>query len=117
MRHHINYLVNDTWAFECTAAFFSLGCMVAIVVLLIQYNGQSQSTWNFPAGVTINAVIAVLNTAAKALMTLVLASALGQWKWMYFNRHSHPLTIFDAFDKATRGPLGSIMLLGRTRGW
>ena len=112
----LSRLWSDTWAPEYAAALVSLGSMIAILAILASYNGQSLTEWTFPYSITINAVIAVLNTVSKAFMTFVLTSTLGQWRWIYLRAKSQSLKTFALIDSASQGPLGSIHFLWHTRG-
>ena len=106
----------DTWIPEYVAAFVSLGSMIAIIAILAVYDGQSLNAWTFPDNVTINAVISVLNTVSKTSMTFALASALGQWRWIFLRAKSRSLMTFMLIDGASQGPLGSLRLIWNTKG-
>ena len=44
-----------------------------------------------------------------------VAKALGQLKWLWFTRPKKPLMDFVAFDEASKGPWGSLLLLIKGR--
>ncbi|ORY13276.1 hypothetical protein BCR34DRAFT_481322, partial [Clohesyomyces aquaticus] len=56
----------------------------------------------------------VFSAVAKAALILPVSEAIGQLKWMCFRDESR-LWGFLAFDGASRGPWGSLILLGTTR--
>lgn len=66
-------------------------------------------------GITLNAFVAVFSAVAKAALILPVSEAIGQLKWIWF-RDGRRLYDFHAFDNASRGPLGSVLLLGTTKG-
>ncbi|OBT70761.1 hypothetical protein VF21_10278 [Pseudogymnoascus sp. 05NY08] len=84
-----------------------------MVVLLATFNGKAVFTWK---GVTLNAIVSVLSLAMKASLAYALAECMAQWKWILFAREARPLIDFDRIDAATRGPLGSLRVLTRTKG-
>ncbi|KAK1635553.1 hypothetical protein BDP81DRAFT_407202 [Colletotrichum phormii] len=84
-----------------------------MAVLLARFDGKPIFTWN---GVTLNTVVSILSVTMKAAVAFVLSECLAQWKWILFTREDRPLIDFDRIDAATRGPLGSLRILSRTRG-
>lgn len=103
----------DTWTLEIILVLFSLGCLAAIVGVLLEHSGKPAPT--LPFNLTLNALISVIGVGAKASTLAVVASSLGQAKWCHFSRRARPLREAQAFDDASSGPLGSIWLLfGRT---
>ncbi|KAF6818031.1 hypothetical protein CSOJ01_02168 [Colletotrichum sojae] len=53
----------------------------------------------------------------ETAFVIPVAEGLSQAKWNWFRKKPRPLDDFDAFDKASRGPWGSVTLLFRTKGW
>jgi hypothetical protein len=84
--------------------------MIAIICIYLQIKDHplSQSgsylTW-----------INVLGKIASAALIVPTSEALGQLKWNWFHK-SKAMWDFEIFDKASRGPLGALMLLYRTKG-
>ncbi|KAH9864234.1 hypothetical protein J1614_010168 [Plenodomus biglobosus] len=57
----------------------------------------------------------ILGKVSSAALIVPTSEALGQLKWNWF--HSlQAMWDFEIFDKASRGPLGALMLLYRTKG-
>lgn len=104
--------VTDWWWWELCSWFVSFICVAAIVGMLLAYDGRKQPVTVLP-GVTFNAYIATFAAISKAAMILPVSEAIGQLKWMWF-REEHQLADFSAFDNASRGPWGSLMLLRTT---
>ena len=100
--------LSDTWLGEAIAMIFSVVCLVAITVVLRIYNGRTAP--NMPYGLTLNAIVAVLATAAKSSLLFTVASTMGQLKWCWFTK-TRRLKDIQSMDDASRGPLGSITML------
>ncbi|KAI9170741.1 hypothetical protein HJFPF1_00212 [Paramyrothecium foliicola] len=49
----------------------------------------------------------------KALMIFGISECVGQWKWILFSRKERRLMDFERIDLASRGPLGSSILVWR----
>jgi hypothetical protein len=109
-----NRLVLDTWVCETVAMIFSIGCVVAIAFTVGYYNGDPIPS--LPSGVTINALISVLSTAARAALFFVVSSSIGQLKWCWLVRRGRPLQDVQILDEASRGPLGAIRVLATWTG-
>jgi hypothetical protein len=98
------------WLFEMMSLFISAACMVAIVLIYIQISNKPMST--------VGSLLTVTNTLGKvssAALIVPTSEALGQLKWNWFH-NSKAMWDFEIFDKASRGPLGALMLLYRTKG-
>lgn len=104
-----NRLLLNTWFVEVVAVIFSAACVIAIAIVLSVYDGKTQP--NMPYGLTLNAIVSVLSTASKSALICAVAGALGQLKWIWFRR-SRKLQDIQLFDDASRGPWGSVTLLG-----
>jgi hypothetical protein len=109
--------VVDTWLYEFLSILFSLACMAGVAATLIIYDQEAQPS--FAYGVTLNAIISLLGTASKSSLIYVIGECMGQLKWVWFykaekNRHQR-LNHMQYFDGASRGPLGSLLLILRHR--
>lgn len=126
-------LVDEWWLWELLSWSFAALCMIAMVVLLGIYRGRTIPDW--PLGLTINAYISILGAFIKAALLLptavssltiisvflqlicsTLQEALGQLKFNWFAVSSRNVSDFQAFDEASRGPWGSLVLILRTKG-
>lgn len=114
-KRYFRYWWYDTWAPEWLALFLGFCTLCAVLALLGTYNQEAITAWSFPGAVSINAVIAALNTVSKTLTAFVLCSALGQWKWIVIDRRHKSLSTFVKINAASQGPLGSLMALGLAR--
>lgn len=109
----IHRFMTDWWWWELLSWSISFLSVSAIVALLINYNEKAQPEKLF-LGITINAYIAIFAGIGKAALVLPVSEAIGQLKWTWFRAEAR-LWDFFAIDIASRGPLGSIMLMGRSK--
>lgn len=59
----------------------------------------------------INSVISFFATIAKLAIASVVGSAINQSKWLWYRQDEpKPIQDLQAFDDASRGPLGAAML-------
>lgn len=107
-------LVMDTWVCETIAMIFSLGCIVAIAFTVGNYDGDPIPS--LPSGVTLNALISILSTAARAALFFVVSSSMRQLKWCWLVRRGRRLQDVQVMDEASRGPLGAIKVLAKWTG-
>ena len=85
---------------------------MSIAIILLRFNGRPLTDW--PFSITLNTFISLLATLARAALALPIAESISQLKWVWFQR-SHRLLDVQAFDSASRGPLGSLSLLQVTK--
>lgn len=101
------------WWWEIAAVLFSVACMIAAVILLANINDTRLSTWSFYF--QPNTVVSILTTLAKSAMLFSVSTCLSQLKWRHFQTRPAPLNHLEDFDNASRGPLGSLLMLGNYR--
>lgn len=102
------------WLIDLASLIASVLCLTAMLILLLLYNNKAVPELSM--GLTFNAIISVLVTAAKVTMLSAVSSAMGQIKWKWFRENRSPLRNLDLFDEASRGgPLGAIYFLARVR--
>ncbi|CAN9085418.1 unnamed protein product [Alternaria alternata] len=98
------------WLFEIVSWCISAACMVAIICIYLRIKdhplSQNGSYLNWTN---------VLGKVSSAALIVPTSEALGQLKWNWFHE-SKAMWDFEIFDKASRGPLGALMLLFRTKG-
>ncbi|PSN64329.1 hypothetical protein BS50DRAFT_498919 [Corynespora cassiicola Philippines] len=105
--------ITDWWWWELLSWIVSFSAVAAIIGVLLYYDGKKQPDHVLP-GITLNAYVAIFAAIAKAAMILPISEAIGQLKWLWFNRGSR-IWDFQTFDSASRGPWGSLILLGTTK--
>ncbi|KAF7673850.1 hypothetical protein GT037_008465 [Alternaria burnsii] len=98
------------WLFEIVSWCISAACMVAIICIYLRIKDHPLSK----NGSYLNWTN-VLGKISSAALIVPTSEALGQLKWNWFHE-SKAMWDFEIFDKASRGPLGALMLLFRTKG-
>ncbi|KAF5515254.1 hypothetical protein CGCS363_v001682 [Colletotrichum siamense] len=107
--------IMKSWWQEILWCAISLAAFVALVLVLKEFNQKPLPRW--PSGITLNTIIAALSTIARTAFLIPVLEGLSQSKWAWYKKKPRPLTDFDMFDQASRGPWGSLGLLVRTKGW
>ena len=100
---------SDWWIGELLAILVSIVTFVAIVIILRQYD--SCPLPKLPHNVSLNFIVSALATVSKSSLLLAVASAIGQFKWIWISAKYHPLRDLQIFDEASRGSLGAFKLL------
>lgn len=99
----------DWWMGELLAVLLSTIALFAIICVLYIYDGHHQPT--LPHNVPLNFVVSTLATVSKSSLLFAVASALGQFKWLWMFSRRRRLQDLQVFDDASRGPLGASRLL------
>lgn len=86
----------------------------ASIAVLAVFHNKPLPQW--PFGITLNTLIALLSAVTNASLAVPLASGFGQLKWNWFKRKPSPLTDMELFDEASRGSWGAVRLLSSGRG-
>ncbi|OAL21747.1 hypothetical protein AYO22_07689 [Fonsecaea multimorphosa] len=116
--------VERYWLFEFFGWTLALGCLVGTIALLAVHNGREAPTWTLHVGrgryrktfgLTINTIISVFATAFNSGLLIPVAASISQLKWIWFQKGRRPLAHFQKFESASRGPLGSLILLWTLR--
>jgi hypothetical protein len=94
----------------CSSCFQPI-CFVAVVGVLISFDGKSLSTWDFVFNININTIIAVLSALSRTALLMPVASCISQLKWIHIIGASRRLYDIQMFDDASRGPWGSVVLI------
>ncbi|KAK6863658.1 hypothetical protein PG995_000186 [Apiospora arundinis] len=106
---------NKGWGAEAYGAALAVCSLAAIIAVVASFEGQTLPEW--PMHITINALIAVFTVLMKAGLAILLTEGISQLKWQWFQKSPRLLMELDDFDNASRGPLGSISFLFKTRQW
>jgi hypothetical protein len=105
-------LFSKVFMWETLAMVLSTGLLLAIVLVLANYNHQPQPNWKY---VSLNSVISWLSTIAKACVLFTISEGLGQLKWVWFTQKKRPISDLRTFDSASRGIYGSAELIWNLR--
>lgn len=95
------------WIWEIFSVCLAIGLLVAIVLVLNHFHGETVPQWRF--SINLNTIVALLATIARAAILTAVAEILGQLKWSWFSR-PRPLNNLQHFDNASRGLIGSLAL-------
>lgn len=105
-------LISSLFIWEVLAMVLSSGVLVAIVVILTQYDGRPQPAWRL---MSLNSVISWLSTVSKGCVLSAISEGIGQLKWVWFTPKSRPLVDLGTFDGASRGIYGCAGLVWKLR--
>ena len=106
-------LLSLGWIWEVLATIASVGFIAAVVVVLRSMEDKHLGNWT--AQISLNATVAILITASKSLALLAVAACISQSKWILFKFSERKIYELDLFEAASRGPLGSLILLLNVR--
>ena len=98
------------WRLEYASATLSVVSFMGLVILLAVQNNKPIFDCH---GVTINALVALLSTISRASLMFVLAEAISQTKWIFFNQSKRALYDFEMIDVASRDAVGRLVMLWR----
>ncbi|CAI7569687.1 unnamed protein product [Penicillium bialowiezense] len=102
----------DSWLLESIAVAFSVGCFIAIAVVLYVFDGKLRP--EIGHGINLNTIVSILATGSKSALVFAVGEAIGQLKWLWFQdpmKSQSQLVSIQRFDAASRGPFGSLMIL------
>lgn len=104
----------EWWALELLSWVFSAVCIVIIISVIAPHSGKALTEWSLM--ISPNAFISLFSGFAKSALLVPTAQALGQMKWNWYSKGERKMIDFEILDSASRGALGSLMLLTRTKG-
>jgi len=112
-RHRaLKQIVNDWWILEISASILSFVFLGAVFALYKKYDGTGLE--DYPHTWGLQSIIGFLVTIIHFAIVYQLAAAIGQLKWQGYDGE-RSLEDIDIFDQASRGPVGSVKLLFRTK--
>ncbi|ORY09663.1 hypothetical protein BCR34DRAFT_615659 [Clohesyomyces aquaticus] len=103
-----DYYEFSEWKWEILAWILGTAIIAATVAILITFNGSLVEKWPLP--IRINPVVAFLAQVAQSALLMPTQACIGQLKWSWF-RNSHKTINLENYDAASRGPLGSALLI------
>ena len=108
---------DDGWATELICVTLGTVLIIALCLVLRAYDGHRAPRFGsaFGGALTINTVVAIISASAKAALLLPVAECVSQFKWLWFTSGYRRLSEISTFDKASRGILGGLELLWRTK--
>lgn len=108
------WLSRFAWLPEILCCLVSIGCVVALALVLRKYDGWRLADW--PLSISLHTLVAFLASVTQATFVYPVIVGLSQLKWNWFAMSGRPLKDFDAFETATTGPFGSVRLVMTTKG-
>ena len=103
------------WYTELVASLLSVGSFAAIGLLLLRSRGSPPNDNYVLPSLTLNGLVALLATIARAALMVPVASALSQDIWLAFSEKKCQLRHFMSADAASRGATGSFLFLFHPR--
>lgn len=108
-----NVCLPQTWLYETSSLVFAMLSLIVLVVLLQCYDNKPGPQWY--AGITLNTMVSIVSTSFRAAVVMPVAVCISQLSWLNLCRPSKRLVEHCVYDEASRGPIGSLRLLFRTR--
>ncbi|KAI1748211.1 hypothetical protein F4782DRAFT_518099, partial [Xylaria castorea] len=106
---------NLPWLWEFSLWTISSAAFGAQLAVLYAYAASPLP--GLPYGITLNALISTLSAFSTSTLIAVASSIVGQQKWVHLSRAKVSLSDLALYDEASRGPLGSLILLAKAREW
>lgn len=102
------------WRWEVFTWALGSVSLALIFVLLFMFRDQTLQQWK--SMVQISTMVGALAQVAHSALLVSVSSCVGQLKWAWLRRERR-MTDVAKFDDATRGPMGSFMLLLGLNPW
>lgn len=106
--------VLSSWRWELFTWLLGTFGFVLIQILILVCSGMFQKDWH--SHVQLTTFVAALAQISQSALLVPTAASIAQLKWQRFHSVDRPAADLDRFDAASRGPDGSIRLLGYL-GW
>lgn len=104
------YRVFTHFQWEVLSILLSLGIVVAMFVLLVEYNNKLVSDWRFPINLTT--LLALMSTIMRAALFVPITSIISQAKWQLFGGdRPRPLQDLQDIDMGSRGMIGALNII------
>ncbi|KAF2830931.1 hypothetical protein CC86DRAFT_283595 [Ophiobolus disseminans] len=103
-------LWSQGWTAEICSCAFAVLSTISLAVMLWEHEGKALPEKQ--RSIAMNSIIAMFALLIRASIGVVLAEGTSQSKWQWYQR-PRQLADMERFDAASRGALGSIMLLCR----
>jgi Protein of unknown function (DUF3176) len=110
-RSTIHRAITDWWLCEVVLWMISSICLLLIVIILGIHDNQALPAQSSQY-ISLNTTVAILSTLSRYSLSVPIESCLGQQKWNWFQSGGpRKLIDIERFDKASRGPWGSMFFL------
>jgi len=105
----IPFLSPDAWLFDALSLAFAALVLIAIIILLSQYDKKPNPLWY--SGITLNTILSFASLFFRAAILFPIAHCISQLCWIWFSEKERPLSHMVLIDQASRGPLGGLYTL------
>ena len=102
------FTVDVIWLPEIISFLFAVVAFLAIVILLAVRKDKPLPNW--PSLIGINSLVAIFSSVLRVALLFPVAECVSELKWIWF-ANPQPVSDFDRFDSASRGPWGALKLL------
>ncbi|KAK8880212.1 hypothetical protein PGQ11_001506 [Apiospora arundinis] len=89
--------------------------LAGVLAVLGMYDKKPTPRW--PLGITINSLVALLTSLSRLAFMVPLVQGMSQLKWVWFSSKPRPLSDFQLYDEASRGPWGGLKILFKLKGF
>ncbi|KAK7180927.1 hypothetical protein PSPO01_13051 [Paraphaeosphaeria sporulosa] len=96
------------WMWEIISLSGALAILLAVIIILAIYNGKPSPDIG---GATLNTIIAIAAPLFRILLMVPVMDCICQLTWVWLKTGYRPLQDVLGLDMATRGPLGSLLLV------
>lgn len=110
----IRHAGGGSWHLEIISLIASVLSIAAIISVLFHFNERPLPDW--PNGITVNTLIALLTAITNASIAAPLSSGLSQLKWIHFKQECRPPKDIELFDDVSRGLYSAMKFLVYARG-
>ena len=107
-RHCTRFAIDIIWLPEIMSFLFAVIAFLAIVILLAVRKDKPLPNW--PSLIGINSLVAILSSVLRIALLFPIGECVSELKWMWF-ANPQPVSDFDRFDSASRGPWGALKIL------
>lgn len=105
--------IDVIWLPEFTSFLLAVIAFLAIIILLAVRKDKPLPNW--PSLIGINSLVAIFSSILRIALLLPIAECISELKWIWF-ANPQPVSDFDRFDSASRGPWGALKLLFKRPG-
>jgi hypothetical protein len=103
----------DGWLWELSNLALATAAFVALIIVLYKYENRPSPNW--PSGISLNTIISIVSTIFRAALSLSVTRGIGQLVWIRLADKTGSLDDICWYDSASRGPLGSLLLLWKLK--
>ena len=107
-RRCTRFAIDVNWLPEIISLLLAVIAFLAIVILLAVRKDKPLPNW--PSLIGINSLVAIFSSVLRVALLFPIAECVSELKWIWF-ANPQPVSDFDRFDSASRGPWGALKLI------